>query len=102
MVSGYWLDGRSYCGNDAGGECWERDVAVELPSQGGGWTSWWAVAWLVGCQRDAGWSDGLPLFGEVVVVGLDWSWSTVVDLSIGVVDETVIVDLLNPLVDNAS
>ena len=101
-MSGYWLDGRSYCGNDARGECWERDIAVDLPSQGGGWTRWWAVAWLVGCQRDARWSDGLPLFGEVVVVGLDWGWSTAVDLSIGVADETIIVDLLNPLVDDAS
>jgi hypothetical protein len=41
------------------------------------------------------------LLGEVVVVRLDWGWSTAVN-SVGIVDETIIIGLLNPFVDDAS
>ena len=40
--------------------------------------------------------------GQIVVVGLDWGWRTVVDPAVGVADESVVVGLLNPFVNNAS
>jgi len=96
-----WLDGCSCCGHDAGIQCWEGRVAVDLPSQGSGWACRWAVTRSVGRECDTRRSDGLPLFGEVVVVWLDWGWSSAVDLAVRIIDKTVIVGFLNPFVDDA-
>ena len=72
-----------------------------MPSQGSGWACRWAVTRSVGRECDTRRSDGLPLFGEVVVVWLDWGWSSAVDLAVRIIDKTVIVGFLNPFVDDA-
>ena len=56
-----------------------------MPTQGSHGTCRWTVAWTVVCLRDTRRADGLPLIGEIAVIGLDWDWGTAVNLSIEVV-----------------
>ena len=79
------------------------------------WTSWRHQGWSICWARYSGWAEGLPRVLQVSVIRHDWSWCSLArDASYDIAchsgrvdsgsvgDETAVVGLFNPLVDDSN